>query len=761
MGKIHFNTSVPDSDQITNGKNVEGDGGPLKVSANSARKAKNHLQRVVSMFYCFLIFAIGLSITLYNTGEKEAETENSFVSFYTIMFVSSIIVMIFTLGYVYRHRNASLEAIEKGELSAPRIAFSFRGEDVNLYLRFGIGLFAAMSIVHSATRCYEIAKKYPLHSASIIYIFFKILFFITQTVFLLLLHRIVILVRIRIFSFILLHILTVNLCIWSDAVIKKISKSIGTLAVLNVTVVHKKYELAATNYFLPAVPEYCAIAVAVVYELLHRVGQLKQIECQHEKKEEHRVKCVDRGSIGIIIGTVIICIVMGVVMLLEIWGKKIHNYVYIVHSTETSILFIIALIFCVIGIWNTRKLKFSVNFSNQNLDSKLLIVTFFITVTFLVACILLNIAFLLGNGFNNNEQQCLKLHLFSALLELIQVTVQNFFINDLFYRCCHDASYQQRKPGRAMIALLSAINFSLWTIYSFQAKHNNILLSVNKNYVQTSELQSLFIYINVALPMVMLYRYHSSVCLAIEYIRVYEDEITRYESMLRGVPHTKLLPFGSKWEVIESQHPNYSLPANLLTAPRTRALSEPVVTLNPSAFLKEVHTLDKSNTTIHGNHQNISSLNEQEEKQQTIKSNKLEQSKSQKYTNQNKRRTTHISMELAQYRVNASEMEHRLAEMKLKKYKRGKDDHSINEKLTLNRFNPHKEAEPTMSTSLSDSALSTVRTTDTINEDDDEDDVTGGMECDDYERQNPSPESCYYTKTGDSSSATYLTQSQL
>ncbi|CAH8642226.1 unnamed protein product [Schistosoma curassoni] len=293
------------------------------------------------------------------------------------------------------------------------------------------------------------------------------------------------------------------------------------------------------------------------------------------------------------------------------------------------------------------------------------------------------------------------------------------------------------------------------------AKHNNILLSVNKNYVQTSELQSLFIYINVALPMVMLYRYHSSVCLAIEYIRVYEDEITRYESMLRGVPHTKLLPFGSKWEVIESQHPNYSLPANLLTVPRTRALSEPVVTLNPSAFLKEVHTLDKSNTTIHGNHQNISSLNEQEEKQQTIKSNKLEQSKSQKYTNQNKRRTTHISMELAQYRVNASEMEHRLAEMKLKKYKRGKDDHSINEKLTLNRFNPHKEAEPTMSTSLSDSALSTVRTTDTINEDDDEDDVTGGMECDDYERQNPSPESCYYTKTGDSSSATYLTQSQL
>ncbi|TNN05447.1 otopetrin-2-like isoform X1 isoform 2 [Schistosoma japonicum] len=649
MCKIHFNMSVPEPGEVTNCKSMEGDEGPLKVSANSARKAKNHSQRVVSMFYCFLIFAVGLSITLYNTGGKEAETENSFVAFYTVMFISSIIIMVFTLAYVHRHRYASLEAIEKGELSAPRIAFSFRGEAVNLYLRFGIGLFAAMSIVHSASRYYEVAKKYPLHAASSAYVFFKILFFITQTVFLLLLHRIVILVRIRIFSFILLHVLTVNLCIWSDAVVKKISASIGNLAVLNLTTVHKKHELAATNYFLPAVPEYCAIAVAVVYELLHRIGQLKQIERQHEKKEEQPVKCIDRGSIGIVIGTIIICIVMGVVMLLEIWGKTFHNYIYIAHSTETSILFIIALIFCVIGIFNTRKLKFS-------------------------------------------------------------------------------------------------------------AKHNNILLSVNKNYVKTSELQSLFIYINVALPMVMLYRYHSSVCLAIEYIRVYEDEITRYESMLRGVGHTKLLPFGSKWEVIESQDSNYYSQTNLLAVPRTRALSEPAVKPNPVTVSKEFHALNKNNTKYSSD--NLSNVDEKDDKQQIMRSNKLEHSKPNKYNNQNKRRTTHVSMELAQYRVNASEMKHRLAEMKLKKYKRGKDDHSINGKLTLNKFSPNKDAELTMSASLSDSALSTVRTTDTINEDD-EDDITGGVGCDDYTRQDSLCESYHHTKADDSNTTTYLTQSQL
>ncbi|CAH8632957.1 unnamed protein product [Heterobilharzia americana] len=95
--------------------------------------------------------------------------------------------------------------------------------------------------------------------------------------------------------------------------------------------------------------------------------------------------------------------------------------------------------------------------------------------------------------------------------------------------------------------------------------------------------------------------------------------------------------------------------------------------------------------------------------------------------------------------------------MKLKKNKRAKDDQTSNEKLTVSKFTVNKEFEPTISTSLSDSALSTIRTTDTIDEEDDE---TGGIDTDDYPRQTPSPESCYYSKTGDDSN-TYHTQSQL
>ncbi|VDQ17616.1 unnamed protein product [Trichobilharzia regenti] len=244
--------------------------------------------------------------------------------------------------------------------------------------------------------------------------------------------------------------------------------------------------------------------------------------------------------------------------------------------------------------------------------------------------------------------------------------------------------------------------------------------------------------------MVMLYRYHSSVCLAIEYIRVYEDEVTRYESMLRGVPHTKTLPFGSKWEIVESQFSDSLSDDKLTKATRSRALSEPAIKLETATYLKEFNNI-------------INGSNLHDKDKQDVKLNKLDAPNSQKYAKQNKRRTTHISMELAQYRVNASEMEHRLAEMKLKKNKRTKDDQTPNERSTLNKVPVNKESEPSMSTSLSDSALSTVRTTDTIDEEDDE---TEGIDTDDYRRPTSSSESCYHTKTGDDNSI-YYAKSQL
>lgn len=54
------------------------------------------------------------------------------------MYVTSVAGMIYMLWYVAHNRHATIEAIERGDLSATRILFSMRGEPVSLYLRIAI-----------------------------------------------------------------------------------------------------------------------------------------------------------------------------------------------------------------------------------------------------------------------------------------------------------------------------------------------------------------------------------------------------------------------------------------------------------------------------------------------------------------------------------------------------------------------------------------------------------------------------------------------
>ncbi|KAF8569261.1 hypothetical protein P879_00980 [Paragonimus westermani] len=684
----------------------------LKVSANATRKAKNHGQRVIAMLYCIGILAIGLSITLYCTSpHRTAENEQAFVWFFISMYLSSIVGMLYILFYVYRNRHASIEAIQKGNLSASRILFSMRGEPVSLYLRIGLCIFAIMAIVFSVCRAYEVTSVYKEFDGIITYTASKILFVIVQTIFLLLLHRLVFLANVRLFSFILLHLLTVNLCIWVESAIEKISHNMATeYTGGNITKVKQKYTIKATGYFLPAIPEYCAIAAAVIYEITQRIGQLKQLEADHEHSDASEEKHDDKkGYINVAIGIVISIIILVITLVLETTGKSIDQYRKIVHLSEISVIHIISLGLSFTGIAFVRKLKFSVNFAKNALDEKLLLVTFFLTVTFFAASIVLCIAYLSIGNVNSKMTAILAAHLTSILLELMQVIVQTYFIHDMFYRCCHHEVYQQTKPGRAVIIILSALNFSLWMIYSFQVKNNSILFKQNAEAVEASGLQGLTIFIRVVLPMVMLFRYHSSVCLAISVVRIYEDEVARYESMLRWVKQGTTREFLQKqsfdfrhiWETGESSLLNTTKDVQLSSEdPIEGKLTKLDGTPKQITSKSEGHggrrntefTLEVARTrlaAIEENHR----LTEQKLKQQreserslgkcspsvktkipypknkdvesraTVDNSLIEENQ---LTSQRPRRDTKMNWEVARMRVAASEASHRNTEIRLK-----------------------------------------------------------------------------------------------
>ncbi|CAH8666583.1 unnamed protein product [Dicrocoelium dendriticum] len=554
------------------------------------------------------------------------------------MYLTSVVVMIYLLVFIYRNRNASLEAVEKGDLSAPRILFSLRGEPVSLYLRIGLCIFAAMTIVFAVCRGIEVAITGKEHLRIIVYTFSKILFIIVQPIFLLWLHRLVVLANVRAFSFLLLHLLTVNLCIWVSSAVEKVSSTMIDETHNSKAITHEKL-VKISGYFLPAIPEYCAIAAAVIYEMCQRVGQLKQVEAHHHRSEEPGDKRGVRHYFGLMFGVALPILVLIVVLFLENGGTKIHNSRYIIHLTEMSGIHLIALVLCVTGILLVRRLKFSVNFAKNNLDEKLLLITFFLTLNFFVASIVLCVVYLSSDKTTGGEEAYLYAHLFSLLLELLQVIVQTYFIHDMFYRCCHHEAYKQSKPGRLVIAILSSLNFSLWMIYSFQVKHNSVLFKKGGESINGADLKGLYIFTRVVLPMVMLFRYHSSVCLAISFVRIYEDEVTRYESSLRWIKQ------GTTKDFLQKQR--LSLADIWGMADGISQISEVVVPPKPTSDGSETVQSSHFSTTVDGD-----VFKSQEELVRT---------------QERGRRDTQMNWELAKLRVAKSERGHRMAESKLQK----------------------------------------------------------------------------------------------
>ncbi|CAL8089967.1 unnamed protein product [Calicophoron daubneyi] len=530
-----------------------------------------------------------------------------------------------------------------------------------------------MSIVYSVCRAYEVISMDNPATPVLVFTSSRILFFIVQPIFFLLFHKLVILAYPHLFSAVLLHMLAANLCSWVDTAVEKISLAISaTLPSKNLSYEEVAYRLKATTYFLPAVPEYCAIAAAIAYELSQRIGQIQQIIAHHHEHEETENEAPLKRHAGLIFGCVLGLFVLGLIFFLETIGHGADSYRSILHLSEITTLHTVALGMSIIGLVLLKRLKFSVSFTQNGLDENLLLITFFLTVNFFMASIVLCGGYLYSGILNEEESSYYSAELASVALELVQVIVQTYFIHDSFYRCCHDEHYRKTKPGRIVIALLSAVNFSLWMIYSFQVKHNDVIFRFESKLHDSVHQQGLHIFIMVVLPMVMLFRYHSSVCLAMAFTRIYEDEVTRYELMLRwvkkdtskGFLQTQNTCFGTSWGTGKVGQPELECPSDM-PGLQTRANSFPGNDSKSDIAWDRVDSRStRTNSLIP-----VSKTNESSFFTGAVTSHHLEGG----------RRGTSANIEMAHIRLAASEFDYRMTERKWRQ-------HKIKEKKALGRF---------------------------------------------------------------------------
>ncbi|CAN8006620.1 unnamed protein product, partial [Ixodes hexagonus] len=106
------------------------------------------------------------------------------------------------------------------------------------------------------------------------------------------------------------------------------------------------------------------------------------------------------------------------------------------------------------------------------------------------------------------------------IFAVIQVVVQTPLIIDGLRRCSNSHVLRYKKPGREIISFLIVINITMWIVYTFERK-TAVRFFMGIRYYG---LHAWVFVEHTTIPLMLFYRFHSSVCLADIWKSAYEAE---------------------------------------------------------------------------------------------------------------------------------------------------------------------------------------------------------------------------------------------
>ena len=106
------------------------------------------------------------------------------------------------------------------------------------------------------------------------------------------------------------------------------------------------------------------------------------------------------------------------------------------------------------------------------------------------------------------------------LLNIFQVVIQSPFIVDGIRRCSNSKQLRFKKPGRELVTFALILNVTLWILNTFELK------SVDKyqNMASLYGKMTWMVISHTTVPVMLFYRYHSSVCLSDIWKYAYEKD---------------------------------------------------------------------------------------------------------------------------------------------------------------------------------------------------------------------------------------------
>lgn len=94
-------------------------------------------------------------------------------------------------------------------------------------------------------------------------------------------------------------------------------------------------------------------------------------------------------------------------------------------------------------------------------------------------------------------------------LNLLQTTIQTLFVLDAWSRRSRTAFQYRRKPGRQLVTFLLIVNMAVWIINSLEKNRAQF----RPKYLNFYGVWAWTIITHVSMPLVIFYRFHSTICL--------------------------------------------------------------------------------------------------------------------------------------------------------------------------------------------------------------------------------------------------------
>ncbi|GIY17360.1 hypothetical protein CDAR_1462 [Caerostris darwini] len=393
------------------------------------------------------------------------------------------------------------------------------------------------------------ASSVVLHVVSPLYAFYQL--FITFKYSNIVINRHIVLAR-----FGLMHLIATCLCNWFGTIVEEAVEDYGhsrdnsTFSDFNIAsfhvIVQKREDwndpyhcgsdsvlstrsLSAIPYLYPFAIEYNLLLAGVWFIVWQNIGQQHSPSNPHHLR--HTISQDELGSDeiayqsnlvinadchsankGLFTGLFLLLtiIVTVIVFFVAMTTKGYEAQAVTIHTAQEGVLTLIGLGAVCFSFYQIRKLDLSEH-PITFLDDVLL----FVPLPFYFIHGIMSII----AEYSNENYSRLALH----ILVTIQVVVQTPFIIDGLRRCSNSQTLRYKKPGREIITFLIILNLTLWIVNTFELK------SVEHHHGQEEyfgDLVWMFIG-HTTLPLMLFYRFHSSVCLADMWKSAYEKETSQ------------------------------------------------------------------------------------------------------------------------------------------------------------------------------------------------------------------------------------------